>query len=353
MKKGFKVKVKQIDGFSAKEFESWLLSGFRDMSFEERELIAFAPLHYFIGYHDNVILDLKTIYDALSGTGQKNFRLGVVSAFSGLAPYSQNYSLVTLFLQLAGKCPVHEILPEIVKQIGNGYFGKPNNDSIELFALSLDIISGMAPYCEVGNALRQLEASTFFRPQYAPMTFIALCRAEPDNFLDHFDLLRSHFFNFHKEKGKNGTTITTRRFVHCVNLELISKKIWWLNLTSRPGADNQKHCDNWFGEALFLADDAPLRLTKGDHFYISRNTEREGKKYKIAIPYTDTSPKQSHEYDIRKYLNSLIEKLREKECIHNIRTEPDSLEKYIRTLSANIFSLSSLARMKKWAEESL
>lgn len=315
--------IEQLEQFNKERFASWLRSGFEDLVHEDREITAFAPLHYFIGYHDNIIDDLKAIYDELSGTAKENFRLGVKIAFSGFPPENQYASLIRLFLHLAGKIHAVEILPEIVKQVGNGYFGIPqNNEGHELFALSLDIVSGMAPYLDIGNVVRQLVGSRFFSPDYAPMVFIALCRTEPDHFPDHFKFLRSDFSILHKNRGTHGAYLTAIRFVQYVDLATISQNLWLLYLTMHPNITIKTNSDNWFGEALFVGEKAPLILTKENHFYIQRTSGQYEKKYKVIIPHTDTSANQSHDNDVRKFLNYIVGITQKKE-LHSVMNEPD------------------------------
>ncbi len=254
--------IEQIELFSQQQFAAWLRRGFGDLDHEDREVTAFAPLHYYIGRQRDIIDDLKNIYDELSGTAKENFRLGVKLSFSSLPPENRYVPLIRSFLHLAGKIHAVEILPEVVKQIGNGYFGIPdNNEGNELFALSLDIVSGMAPYPDIGNTVRQLVGSSFFKSDYAPLAFYALFRAEPDRFPDHLELLRYDFTNLHKEKGTRTSFITALRFVQYVDLETISKNLWWLYLTRNPDVVGTLTSDNWFGEALFVGEKAPLLLT--------------------------------------------------------------------------------------------
>ena len=245
--------VKEREQFDEAKFASWLRCGFEDIKNSNKTLIAFAPLNYFIGYHGNIIEDLKTIYDELSGTARRNFRLGLKRAFSELPPESYNVSLISLFLYLAGKIRAVEILPEIAKQIGNEYFGiQQNDEGAELFALSLDIVLGMAPYCETGDVVRQLVASRFFKPDYAPMAFIALCRTEPENFPEHLNLLRPYFYNLHLERGADDAYLTAIRFVQYINPNMIARHLGEVKLPA----------DKWFMDALFVGEKAPLAINK-------------------------------------------------------------------------------------------
>lgn len=301
--------IEQLEELDQQQFAAWLRRGFEDLFHEDREVTAFAPMHHYIGRQSDIIDDLKNIYDALSGTAKENFRLGVKLSFSSLPPENQYIPLIRSFLHLAGKIHAVEILPEVVKQIGNGYFGIPyNNEGNELFALSLDIVSGMAPYSDVGDIVRRLAGSSFFKSDYAPLAFFALFRTEPDKFPDHLKLLRPDFTKLHKNRGTRTSFITALRFVQYVDLETISKNLWWLYLTMNPQIVDTFTSDNWIGEALFAGEKAPLLLTKDAHFYLSRRSG-QSKRHKIIIPKSDSITKLSHDHDndVRRFLNYVFE----------------------------------------------
>lgn len=342
--------IEQLEAFSQEEFASWLKRGFGDLHHSARELNAFAPLHYYIGSQRNdIIEDLKNIYNELSETAKENFCLGIKLLFSSLPPEPQYVPLVRYLLHLASKVHAVQILPEIVKQIGNGFFGIPEkNEGKELFALSLDILTGMATFLGVADTVRQLVGSSFFKSYYAPAAFYTLFRSEPENFSDHLALLRHDFTRLHSEVGTDECYLTATTVVQYIDLEILRKNLWFLYLTRNPKIIGTFISDNWLGEALFIGKHAPLKLTKDNHFYLNRCDQLD-KRYKIIIPIRDTT--FSHDNDIRRFLNYVVEETRkdqlEKDC------EDGVIKKSLLPHFSNIFSRNVSIKCKITRRENI
>jgi len=303
--------VKPLEEYSAQAFANWLRRGFEDLDHDKRRVTAFAPLNYFVRREDDITRELKNIYDLLSGTAKEQFRLGIAIALSVMPPTLKSVSTVRHLLHLAGRVYATEIFPEVVKKIGNGFFGfSEHNEGRELFALSLNIVAGMSPAYGVGDTVRRLVSSSFFQPDYAPMAFVALCRAEPEEFYKHLELLRGSFSALHRDRGTNDAYITARRFVQYVDLEVIGRNFWHLYLCSKPGIDTFS-TDNWLAEALFLCDNAPLLLDKfHDDYIIARHDKMNWKQIspchvKINLE-KGVWEHRSHLYDVNQFLNQCL-----------------------------------------------
>ena len=317
--------VKPLESFDASAFANWLRRGFEDLHHEERRLTAFAPLNYFVGHYGDLTSDLKNIYDVLSGSAQGELRFGIARAFSDLPPAQRSVPIVRSLLHLAGRVHAPEIFPEVIKQVGNGFFGMPDyNEGRELFALTLDIIAGMSPAHGTGDVVRRLVGSSFFQPGYAPRAFIALCRAEPEKFPMHLKLLRGHFTDLHQKEGTDDAFITARRFVQYVDFAVIARNLWRLYLCARPDID-ALNTDNWLveamvvddrtpplilldAEALFVDARAPLILDKdGDDFVIARR-DREPIPQGWEINLEEDRKEWDHVDDVRRFLTRCLEK---------------------------------------------
>ena len=311
--------VEPLKEYSAQAFANWLRRGFEDLYHDKRRLMAFAPLNYFVRRDDDITRELKNIYDLLSGTAKEQFRIGIAIALSSLMPPTlKSVSTVRHLLHLAGRVYATEIFPEVVKKIGNGFFGlSEHNKGCELFALSLDIVAGMSPAYGVVDTVRRLVSSSFFQPGYAPRAFVALCRAEPEEFYKHLELLRGSFSVLHRDKGTNDAYITANRFVQYVDLEVIGRNFWHLYLCTKPGIDTLS-TDNWLGEALFIGDNAPLLLDKFNDDYIIARYDKE-------MNWKQVSPSDvkinleggwefwSHRDDVRRFLNQCLKHISQKE----------------------------------------
>lgn len=196
----------------------------------------------------------------------------------------------------------------MIKQVGNGFFGMPDyNEGRELFALTLDIIAGMSPAHGTGDVVRRLVGSSFFQPGYAPRAFIALCRAEPEEFPMHLKLLRGHFTDLHQKEGTDDAFITARRFVQYVDFLVIRRNLRRLHLCARPDIDPLT-TDNWLVEAMAIGDRAPLMLNKdGDAFVLARR-DRKQIQTPMKIYLEVDRDVWNHADDVRIFLNRYLEK---------------------------------------------
>jgi hypothetical protein len=303
--------VEPLEGYTAQAFANWLRRGFEDLDHDKKRVTAFAPLNYFVFREDDITRELKNIYDLLSGTAKEQFRLGIAIAISLMPPTLKSVTTVSHLLHLAGRVYATEIFPEVVKKIGNGFLGfSEHSKGRELFALSLNIVAGMSPAYGVGDTVRRLVNSSFFQPGYAPMAFVALCRAEPEEFYKHLALLRGSFSALHRNRGTNDAYITAHRFVQYVDLEVIGRNFRQLYLCSKPGIDTFS-TDNWLGEAMFIGDNAPLLLDKfHDDYIIARHDKMNWKQIsqshvKINLE-KGVQEHRSHLYDVNQFLNQCL-----------------------------------------------
>lgn len=304
--------VKPLESFDASAFANWLRRGFEDLHHEERRLTAFAPLNYFVGHYGDLTSDLKNIYDVLSGSAQGELRFGIARAFSDLPPAQRSVPIVRSLLHLAGRVHAPEIFPEVIKQVGNGFFGMPEyNEGRELFALTLDIVAGMSPAHGVGDAVQRLVGSSFFQPGYAPRAFIALCRAQPEEFPMHLELLRGHFTNLHQKEGTDDAFITARRFVQYVDSAVIARNLWRLHLCARPDVD-ALNTDNWLVEAMAVDGRTPLMLDKHDDDFVIARRDQKPILQEWEINLEEGRKEWDHVDDVRIFLNQCLERNRSK-----------------------------------------
>ncbi|KJU85184.1 hypothetical protein MBAV_002622 [Candidatus Magnetobacterium bavaricum] len=192
-----------------------------------------------------------------------------------------------------------------------------DNIGSELFALTLDIVAGMSPADNVGDVLRRLTGSSFFRDGYAPMAFIALCRAEPGQFPEHLALLRGNFTKLHEKTGTKNAYLTARRFAHYVDMSIIANNI---ERCSFVRDINDLTTDNWLGKALFVGEKASLALQKQRNvFKIARiDRKKKGRFFEVRSVSLDSY------YDLDDFLDSCIE-ANMPDTINKILEELDNL----------------------------
>lgn len=264
--------VTPLEKFTETDFALWLQEGFEYIKDPKRQIEAFRPLNYLVG-HQDIFTELQNIYDLLPGRLKRRFRLGLKIILADSPPKSQSVNLISSVLDLTSRVHAVEVLPEVIKRVGNGFFGLQDNpEGDELFALAFDVFAGMSETYKAGNNIRKLISSSNFKSEYAPMAFIALCTAEPDNFIEHIALLRRAFSVLHSEKGTTGSVYTALRFVNHVVLETIGSRLLELKLSDEPSPSSTEN-DNWLVTALICLNESPLDLDKDDEmgvFFINR-----------------------------------------------------------------------------------
>jgi len=219
--------IKFIEDSKPKDIAEWLRSGFEDLFHEEKGSLAFYPLHYIVvsWNYANEFHALKNIYDILSGSAKSNFRKGIRLAILNLPKEESYFKILRKLLFLVGIVSSYESIEAILLQIGHGYFGT-GSEGRKLFALSLNIIAGMAPAHKVAESIRSLIGSTNFQCSLAPLAFLGLCQAEPKRFPQHLDLLRTSFSLLHIDKTHLKESFrTVTRFVNVVDVKTIADNL--------------------------------------------------------------------------------------------------------------------------------
>lgn len=234
-----KEKVEEkIGNFLPAEFGGWLIKGIKDWS--QGNVGAFSPLYYLIN-NENLIFDLRNIYDALSDRSQENFRKGIAIALSGY-PKKINRKTAISLLYLAGKINCKEIQPVI-----NNWLDQLDMEK-EFYALVLSVVAELSPANGVAHTLRKIVGvKELFHYKYTPLVFTALCRAKPEKFFDHLKLLRDHFKILHEKEGDADAYMTARRITYYVSLDIITNNLWRF-----------KEADKWLVKAFFVGEKAPL-----------------------------------------------------------------------------------------------
>ena len=210
---------KEFEGWKTRDFSNWLEKGIKD--YEKGNPDAFSPFHHTIEKEGETVIDsLARIYNNLPPNFQKEFLNGLA-----LALKEQKNSKL---MYLAGKLGALEIIPVVEQWLKDGSLA---NDE-EFLALTLDVLcSASFNNVAVADILRRIEKE--LGPQiknHAPMIFIALCRLEPDKWLDHLSLLGKEV-----REAKGPKELTARSFAKYVpwdevkrNLSKIREEDKWL-----------------------------------------------------------------------------------------------------------------------------
>lgn len=254
--------LKTLESFDSLEFANWLKNGFRLINTKEGRLDAFKPFHYFIRTQDShiiendVIENLKKIYNALSPKAKAKFHDSLRIAFSKLKKDNDMFYLGQEFLHLSARIASPEGLPEIIKQLEKGALDSLDKKKRkELFANILSTTCGMSKYQEtrydkVPDLIRELKGNPHFEFGYSPMAFIALSRAEPDTFYRHLALLRKDFSRLLKRDGTEDIHITGHRFIHYVGIERLFSNFDEMSFCPQD-SNRILNYDNWLIHAVF------------------------------------------------------------------------------------------------------
>ena len=140
---------------------------------------AFRPLEEHIGVRDDLADDLCAIYDSLTASAQARWRYAIrdVLAFHGrdISKRETTRTLIT-FAALARSPEVLDVLPGILSGPDDG----------ELLDLAVGAATALASQTDASRkCLERIRTSPAFTSDYAGLVLVALCHADPDDWLRH------------------------------------------------------------------------------------------------------------------------------------------------------------------------
>ncbi|GEM_PF-4937769 len=280
-----KEEKKKIENMNSKEISKWLVTELRTS--QQRYILS--------QKYEDMIEILKSIYESLSYRGKKKFREGLKIAILNIPEEKFSKKILKYLLFLVLEVKAVETIPAIVESITCDTI-KEEKDK-ELFPIGLYIISEMSSGYRVADYLRDLVNSSKFEFSLAPLAFLGLCRAEPEKFPEHLELLRYHFYKLHENKKElEKAYCTAKRFVQSVGVKNIAENLSkiYIKLSPQPN----EATDNWLVDSLFLGYNAPLLLQKEhEEFYIRK---KDDNKYFAITFYEDKR-------EIKKYLQKISE----------------------------------------------
>ncbi len=232
--------MKKVEDWTAKDFSEWFLEGIKH--WQKGWPAAFFPFNYQIGRKENLIEDLVDLYHwfgLMRGDKQKKFSVGLKMALQKQKSRE--------LLYLAKELKLSDVVFSVVNKWINSDLSSFNKDFL---AIVLNVVCEMSSVDgRMSDILRKIVRKRRIRPQiaeFAPMIFIALCRTEPEKWVEHLSLLRKELAG-----AKGPAQITAHRFAECVHSDVIAKNLWRI----RPE-------DKWLIKALFTEKNAPLQIIK-------------------------------------------------------------------------------------------
>ena len=140
---------------------------------------AFRPLEQHIGVHDDLASDLCAIYDSLTASAQVRWRCAIrdVVALHGRDISKRKAVRVLIDSAVLIRSPeVLDVLPGILSDQDDG----------ELLDLAVEAATALASRTDASRkCLERIRTSPAFAPDYAGLILVALCHADPDNWLRH------------------------------------------------------------------------------------------------------------------------------------------------------------------------
>ena len=168
--------------------KSWLQAALDGYLVDGRGVWAFEPLELKIGRDADLAGDLQRVYDSLQADAKLRWRLAVSDLLAERGGDLQHLRATVVLLDLSILMPAFEalkVLPGIVADIGEG------DDARRLYDHALTVAIELSRQTEdARDCLDRMRTSPGFSPTYAGLVFIALCRAEPDEWPSHWRTMR-------------------------------------------------------------------------------------------------------------------------------------------------------------------
>lgn len=140
---------------------------------------AFRPLERHIGVRDDLAGDLCAIYDSLTASAQARWRHAIRDALAFHGRDISKREAVRVLITLAVLIRSPEVL-DVLPDISSGH------DDSELLDLGVQAATALASRTDVSRKrLERIRTSPAFAPDYAGLILVALCHADPDNWLHH------------------------------------------------------------------------------------------------------------------------------------------------------------------------
>ena len=240
--------------------KSWLQTALDAYLDDDRGIWAFEPLELEIGRDADVSSDLRRIYDALQARAKLRWRLAVVELLAERGGDPQRRLATRMLLDLSIQMQAFEflkVLPGIVVNIGEG------DDAWRLYDRAVTVAIELSRQTEdARECLENMRTSPGFSPTYAGLIFIALCRAEPDEWPRHMRAIRESLDALVHSLGPESDAPRwyAESFVHVVTLA----RLWQCR---RAFFDHGDPSDNWLWNELFKGARSLLsRDESGDLF---------------------------------------------------------------------------------------
>ena len=144
---------------------------------------AFRPFEQHIGRGDDLAEDLRAIHHSLTARAQTRWRLAIRDLLATQGPDASRRDATRILIDFAVLVRAHEVLEVLPALVANGR-GEYLVDHVVRAATALASQTEASRDC-----LDRIRTSPKFSPDYAGLVLVALCHADPDNWLTHVENL--------------------------------------------------------------------------------------------------------------------------------------------------------------------
>ena len=225
----------------------WLQTGLNSYFKDGIGRWAFRPLESHIGRQDDLAEDLRTIYNSLPADAQTRWRLAIRDLLAMHGPDISKREAVRVLIDFATLVRAHEVLEVLPALVANG------RDEL-MFDHVVRTATALASQTEASrDCLQRICTSPKFAPDYAGLILMALCHADPNNWLTHVENLAAPM-KILADRLSDGSTAL--RFYASTILEAISLS----RITGAAANRLSRHAESqWLWSEWFEGDQSLIR----------------------------------------------------------------------------------------------
>ena len=233
-----------------RQIAQWLEIGLDGYIKDDMGRWAFRPLEQHIGVRDDLADDLCAIYDSLAASAQARWRSAIcdVLAIHGRDISKRKMTRVLITFAVLVRSPeVLDVLPGIL----------PGSEEDDLLDLAVGAAVALASQTEASRrCLERIRTSPAFTSHYAGLILVALCHADPDNWLRHVEDLGVAMRKLASRLSPDSTALRfyASNILNAISLSRISAPI--LNQLASDSADPTA----WIYKEWFEGHRSLLRL---------------------------------------------------------------------------------------------
>ena len=236
---------------AADVLNSWLQTALDTYFREGRNPWAFRPFEYDIGRHDDLASGLATIYHCRPASEQARWRQVVCDLLAERGADPSWWDPADTLIDLATRMPNHAVL-DVLPGLLRGFDERaaPRADRAIAAASALASKSPRSINC-----LKCMRSTSPFPTHHAGNLLAALCRADPDCWVDHLVHMEPAMRRFERQfKSPAMMRHYANRILRAVTLQRVASDLG--QLLARLSADFDSHL-NWFSEVM-LRGEKPL-----------------------------------------------------------------------------------------------